>query len=66
MDRTGLLIDPAILARRSAIPGLIAELSYLDEHAAIEFIRIFGEHKMPITSMFNKLTKTIAEKKKEE
>ncbi|MDF2911120.1 MAG: hypothetical protein K0Q56_2001 [Sporolactobacillus laevolacticus] len=58
----GLPIDPEILEKRKQIPVKIAELSYLDQESAIEFIRIFGEHKMPITTMFDELSKCLEEK----
>jgi len=45
-------IDPIILEKRGAIPGLIAQLSYQDETKAIEFLRVWGEKRMPITPLF--------------
>lgn len=51
-----LPIDPIILMKRGAIPGLIAELSYKDETKAIEYLRIWGEKRMPITTIHNELT----------
>lgn len=59
-----LPIDPIILEKRAAIPGLIAEISYLDEKKAVEYIRIWGERKMPITPLFLELNLTISELKK--
>lgn len=51
-----LPIDPIILKKRSAIPGMIAKLSYVDQKKAIEYMRIWGEHKMAITPLHAELT----------
>lgn len=51
-----LPIDPLILMKRGAIPGLIAELSYKDEAKAVEYLRIWGEKRMPITAIHSELT----------
>jgi len=51
-----LPIDPIILMKGSAIAGLIAELSYKDETKAVEYLRIWGEKKMPITTIHAELT----------
>ena len=51
-----LPIDPIILKKRGAIPGLIAELSYKDETKAVEYLRIWGEKRMPITTLHEVLT----------
>ncbi|MFX3616101.1 MAG: hypothetical protein ACE3JK_01045 [Sporolactobacillus sp.] len=54
-DYPNLPIDPIILEKRSQIPGKIAEISYKDKDEAIKFMRIYGEHKMPITPMYDKI-----------
>ncbi|PUB12588.1 hypothetical protein [Paenisporosarcina sp. OV554] len=59
-----LPIDPIILEKRAAIPGLIAELSYHDETKAIKYMRIWGERRMPITSLFSTLNLEISNVKK--
>lgn len=51
-----LPIDPLILSKGAAIPGLIAELSYVDATKAVEYLRIWGEKRMPITSIHSELT----------
>ncbi|GLC88660.1 hypothetical protein [Lysinibacillus piscis] len=53
-------IDPIILQKRGAIPGLIAELSYLDQTKSIEYLRIWGEKKIAITPLFDKLCEELA------
>ncbi len=53
-------IDPEILRKRMAIPKLIAELTYIDKSEAIKFIRIWGEKKMPITVLFEELSKVVS------
>ena len=50
-----LPIDPIILKKRAAIPGLIAKLSYTNEKKAIEFLRLWGERRIAITPLFEKL-----------
>jgi hypothetical protein len=60
-----LPIDPIILEKRAAIPGLIAELSYQDERKAIKYLRIWGERKMPITPLFSTLNLEISKSKEE-
>lgn len=56
-------IDPEILKKRKAIPGLISELSYLNGDKAITYIRIWGEKRMPITELFDELINVIQEEK---
>lgn len=56
-------IDPEILRKRKAIPGLISELSYLNKDKAVNYIRLWGEHRMPITEMFDDLVNTIQTEK---
>ncbi|MDD9312613.1 hypothetical protein PUS82_15165 [Cytobacillus firmus] len=56
-------IDPEILRKRKAIPGLISELSYLNEDKAVNYIRIWGEKRMPITELFDELINTIQAEK---
>lgn len=51
-----LPIDQNILIKRGAIPGLIAELSYKDEAKAVKYLRIWGENKMAITTIYTELT----------
>jgi len=46
-----LPIDPIILLKRGAIPGLLAKLSYQNQEKAIGYMRIWGEKKMPITTL---------------
>jgi hypothetical protein len=54
-----LPIDPEIIRKRAAIPAKIAELSYKDESTALRYIRIWGEKKMPITELFDALSKEL-------
>ncbi|WP_046178826.1 hypothetical protein [Domibacillus tundrae] len=58
----GQFYDKDILLKRMAIPGKIAELSYVDQEAAVHFMRIWGEKKMPITTLFEELNSALAEK----
>jgi len=46
-----LPIDPIILLKRGAIPGLLAKLSYQDQTKAVKYMRIWGEKQMPITTL---------------
>jgi hypothetical protein len=57
-----LPIDQDILKKRSMIPSKIAELSYLDSDAAIKYLRIWGERKMPVTELFQELVSVMSEK----
>lgn len=50
-----LPIDPEFLQKRMMIPAKIAELSYKNEEAAIKYLRIWGEKKMPISELFDEL-----------
>lgn len=50
-----LPIDPEFLQKRKMIPVKIAELSYKNEEAAIKYLRIWGEKKMPISELFDEL-----------
>ncbi|MGG3450237.1 hypothetical protein [Domibacillus aminovorans] len=56
------IYDKEILLKRMAIPKKLAELSYLDQDAAVHYMRIWGEKKMPITTLFDELNTTLAEK----
>jgi hypothetical protein len=56
-----LPIDQEILKKRSMIPTKIAELSYHDQEAAIHFLRIWGERKMPVSELFQELTDVLEE-----
>ncbi|MDF2534386.1 MAG: hypothetical protein K0R18_543 [Bacillales bacterium] len=56
-----LPIDHEILKKRSMIPTKIAELSYFDSEAAIKYLRIWGERKMPVTELFQELTEVMSE-----
>lgn len=52
---SNLPLDPDFLRKRMMIPVKIAELSYKDEMAAIKYLRIWGEKKMPISELFDEL-----------
>lgn len=54
-DMTDLPIDPEFLRKRMMIPVKIAELSYVNEEAALKYMRIWGEKRMPITELFDEL-----------
>lgn len=54
-----LPIDPIILKKRMRIPVLLAELSYLNEKAAIDYLRMWGEHKIPVTTLHDQLDEKI-------
>jgi hypothetical protein len=56
-----LPIDQEILKKRSMIPNKIAELSYFNQEAAIKYLRIWGERKMPVTELFQELTEVISD-----
>jgi hypothetical protein len=56
-----LPIDQEILKKRSMIPSKIAELSYRDQDAAIHYLRIWGERKMPVTELFQELVTVLDE-----
>lgn len=56
-----LPIDPEILVKRSMISALIAKLSYRDEKAALHYLRIWGEKRMPITQLYLELEEAIEE-----
>lgn len=51
-----LPIDREFLEKRMMIPVKIAELSYIDEEAAIKYMRIWGEKKMGVTDLFEVLS----------
>lgn len=55
-----LPIDPEILRKRMAIPTKIAELSYINPDAAIKYMRIWGEKKMPVTVLFDELISVLS------
>lgn len=50
-----LPVEPEFLKKRMLIPSKIAELSYFDQEAAIKFMRIWGEKKLPVTEIFSQL-----------
>jgi hypothetical protein len=56
-----LPIDQEILKKRSMIPTKIAELSYHDQEAAIHYLRIWGERKMPVSELFHELVTVLDE-----
>lgn len=56
-------IDPILLRKRMAIPGMIAELSYIDGDAAIKYMRIWGEKKMAVSILFDELNTYLTSKK---
>lgn len=60
VQRVNLPIDLVILEKDSEIPTLISQLSYVDEQKAIEYVRIWGEKRMPITPLHAALSKEIA------
>lgn len=60
MPDTILPISPDLLRKRAAIPEKIAELSYRDRDQAIHYLRIWGEHRMPITPLFAELEKALS------
>jgi hypothetical protein len=59
MSEPFLPIDPEIVRKAAAIPGKIADLSYTDERLAIHYLRFWGEHKMPITPLFDELEQAL-------
>jgi hypothetical protein len=56
-----LPIDPEFLRKRMMIPAKIAELSYLNEEAALKYLRIWGEKRMPISELFEELTVALSQ-----
>lgn len=58
---TDFPIDPVIIQKHAAIPGLIAELSYIDEGSAIDYMRVWGEKKKPISTMFEELSSELGQ-----
>lgn len=57
---SNLPIDPEFLRKRMLIPVKLAELSYLNQEAAIKYLRIWGEKRMPITELFDELNQIIS------
>jgi hypothetical protein len=55
MVMSGLPIEPEFLQKRMMIPVKIAELTYFDQDAAIKFMRIWGEKKLPVTDIYESL-----------
>ncbi len=50
-----LPIDLDILQKRKSIPIKLAELSYLNNEKAIELLREWGEKRVPITPLYEKI-----------
>lgn len=57
------MIDREILEKRMAIPNLIADLSELDKDSAIHYIQVWGRKEMPITPLFEELSKKLMDLK---
>ncbi|KAA6482212.1 hypothetical protein [Bacillus swezeyi] len=58
-----LPVDPEFLKKRMAIPSKIAQLSYINPEQAIKYIRIWGEHKKPVSELYTELTNVLIENK---
>ncbi|MCY8579330.1 hypothetical protein MOE23_03710 [Bacillus haynesii] len=58
-----LPVDPEFLKKRMAIPSKIAQLSYCDPEKAIKYIRIWGEHKKPVSELYTELINALIETK---
>lgn len=56
MNPEKLPINPDILQKRMEIPVKIAELSYKNEKQAIEFMRLWGEKRITINEIHEKLS----------
>lgn len=54
-----LPIDMDIIAKRKEIPEKLAELSYKNEKKALEYMRLWGEKKKPISELHADLTKAL-------
>ncbi|PPA71930.1 hypothetical protein [Jeotgalibacillus proteolyticus] len=52
-------IDREVLEQRMAIPVLLAELSYKNTEKSVELMREWGEKKLPITPMYDKIVTEI-------
>ena len=57
-----LPIDIELLKKRSAIPELLAEATYLDSEYAITQMRRWGEHAVPISVLYGELKQFITER----
>lgn len=55
------MIDRDILEKRMAIPKLLADLSELDPESTLHYIRVWGRKEMPITPLFEELSKKLME-----
>lgn len=55
MNSNKLSIDMDILQKRKEIPIKLAELSYKDSKLAIKYMREWGERRIPITVLHEKL-----------
>jgi len=60
---TVLPIDPEIVRKSGMIRNKLAELSYVDPDKAIELLRIWGEHRMPITPFYDTLINAFPKEK---
>ncbi|MDP4085096.1 MAG: hypothetical protein Q8934_10850 [Bacillota bacterium] len=54
-----LPISEEILRKRQAIPVLIAKLSYVDQNMSLHYMRLWGEKKETITSLYEQLLSEI-------
>jgi hypothetical protein len=54
-------IEPEIIRKDQAIPCMIAQLSYLDQTLAVDFIRQYGEMSTPVTPMYDSLSNALRE-----
>jgi hypothetical protein len=56
-----LPINKDILLKRKSIPIMLAKLSYIDPEATINFLRIWGEKKSPITPLYEEIISSISD-----
>ncbi|WP_335870110.1 hypothetical protein [Bacillus sp. 2205SS5-2] len=55
MNQHILPICRETLQKRQAIPLKLAELSYVNPEAALSFLRLWGEKKIPISPLYEEI-----------
>lgn len=64
-QESSLPINRDIVRKSGEIRNKLAELSYHDTGKAVELLRIWGQHEMPITPFYDLLIQTLAKQPKE-
>ncbi|OAT84211.1 hypothetical protein A6P54_02635 [Bacillus sp. MKU004] len=55
MNKHQLPICRETLQKRQAIPMKLAQLSYINPEAALSFLRLWGEKKIPISPLYEEI-----------